>query len=73
VPLQSHELVKIAKRGVCISYKGMRYRDRPKKRVVLSEIVANHRRESIRHEPFYSYKQCDVYLCKNRWCFKVFY
>jgi hypothetical protein len=73
VPPQSHELVKIAKRGVYVSCKGMRYGDRPKKRVALSEIAANHGRESIRHEPFYSYKQCDVHLCKNRWCFEVFH
>jgi hypothetical protein len=56
VPPQSHKLVKIAKRGVYVSYKGIRYRDRPKKRVALSEIAANYGRESIRHEPFYSCK-----------------
>jgi hypothetical protein len=41
VPVQSHKLVKIVKRGECVSCKGLRYRDRPKKRLVLSEITAN--------------------------------
>jgi hypothetical protein len=63
----------MAKRGVYISYKGMRYGDRPKKRVALSEIAANYSRESIRREPFYGYKQCDVYLYKNRRYFEVFH
>jgi hypothetical protein len=73
VPPQSHELVKMAKRGVCVCCKGMRYGDRPKKRVALSEIGANHSRESVRREPFYGCKQCDVHLCRYRRCFEVFH
>jgi hypothetical protein len=56
VPVRSHELVKIANRGICVSCKGLRYGDQLRKRVALSEIAANQRRESVRHEPFYGYK-----------------
>jgi hypothetical protein len=73
VPVQSHKLVKMAKRGVCVSYKGLRYRDRPRKRVALSEIAANQGKESVRHKPFYGCKQCNVHLCKNRGCFDIFH
>jgi hypothetical protein len=41
VPLQSHKRVKIEKRGECVSCKGMRFRDRPRKRVALGQIAAN--------------------------------
>jgi hypothetical protein len=41
VPIKSHERVKIAKRGYYITYKGLRFSDRPKKRVALEEITAN--------------------------------
>jgi hypothetical protein len=73
VPAQSHELVKMAKRGVCVSCKGLRYRDWPKKRVALSEIAANQSRDSVKHEPFYRCKQCNVHLYKNRGCFNIFH
>lgn len=71
--MQSHELVKMAKRGVCVSCKGLSYGDRLRKRVALSEIAANQNRDSTRHEPFYGCKQCDVHLCKNRGGFGVFH
>ena len=73
VPLRSHELVKIGKKRECVSCKGLRYRDRPRKRVALSEIAANHGRESSRHDSIYGCKQCDVHLCKERGCFDVFH
>jgi len=73
VPVESHELVKLSKVGHCICYKGLRFRDRPKKRVALAQITANQYRESSRHESIYGYKQCDVHLCKNRGCFDIFH
>jgi hypothetical protein len=73
VPVRSHELVKLRKRGRCVCYKGLRYGDRPKKRVALAEIIANWRRESTRHDSFYKCKQCDVYLYKSRDCFAIFH
>jgi hypothetical protein len=73
VPVRLHEIVKIAKRGEYVNCKGLRYRDRLKKRQVLSEIAANQGRESSRHESFYRCKQCDVHLCKKRPCFDVFH
>jgi hypothetical protein len=73
VPVRSHELVKMAKRGKCVCCKGLRFRDRPKKRVTLGEIAANKRRDSVRHDSFFGCKQCDVYLCKKRGCFDVFH
>jgi hypothetical protein len=41
VPVQSHKLVKMVKRGKCVCYKGLRFKDRLKKRATLSEIAAN--------------------------------
>jgi hypothetical protein len=73
MPLRSHELVKLGKKRECVSYKGLRYGDRPRKRVALSEIAANHGSESSRHDSIYGCKQCDVYLCKERGCFDVFH
>jgi transposase IS4-like protein len=72
-PVQSHERVKMEKRGECVNCKGLRFGDRPKKRVALGEIAANKGRKSSRHESFYGCKQCDVHLCKNRACFDVFH
>jgi hypothetical protein len=65
--------VKIEKRGECVNCKGLRFGDRPKKRVALGEIAANQGRGSSRHESFYRCKQCDVHLCKNKGCFDVFH
>jgi hypothetical protein len=56
VPLRSHELVKLGKKREYISYKGLRYGDRLRKRVILSEIIANYGRESSRHDSIYGYK-----------------
>ena len=73
VPRRSHEQVKLSKSGICVCCKGLRFRDRPKKRVALAQIASNQGRESSTHESFYSCKQCDVHLCKNRGCFDVFH
>jgi hypothetical protein len=73
VPMHSHELVRLGKKRGCVSCKGLRYGDRPKKRQALTEIAANQGRESIRHESRYGYKQCDVYLCNNNSCFDIFH
>ncbi len=48
-PISSHTLVKMAKRGLCVNCKGLRFRDRPQKRVALAKIAANTRRDSSRH------------------------
>jgi hypothetical protein len=73
VHVYSHERVKMVKPGRCVCCLGLRFGDRPKKRVALGEIAANQRRESSRHELIYGYKQCDVHLCKNRPYFDVFH
>ena len=73
VPVQLHKQVKLAKVGECVSCKGLRFRDRPKKRLALSEIAANQGRESSRHKSQYGCEQCDVHLCKKRGCFNVFH
>jgi hypothetical protein len=69
----SHELVRMAKRGMCVNCKGLRFRDRLKKRVILAEIAINKGRESTFHLSCFGYKQCDVNLCRNRGCFDVFH
>ena len=73
LPVHSHELVGLGKKGRCVSCKGLRYSDRPKKQQALTEIVANWGRESTRHDSRYGYKKCDVCLCNNNPCFDVFY
>jgi hypothetical protein len=71
--MQLHEQVKMAKRGYCAACKGMRYRDRPIKRVALSEMASNLGRESSKHSSSFGCKQCDVHLCNYNSCFKRFY
>jgi hypothetical protein len=73
VPLESHEQVKLGNRGICVCCRGLRFTDRPKKRVVLAQIALNQGRKSSIHESIYGCKQCDVYLCKERGCFDVFH
>lgn len=72
-PVQSHEQVKMPKRGVCVCCKGLRYGDRPRKRVALSQIAANQRRDSCRNLSSFGCKQCDVHLCRERDCFDLFH
>jgi hypothetical protein len=72
-PVSSHTLVKMVKRGLCVNCKGLRFRDRPQKRVALAVIAANSKRDSLRHDTWYGCKQCDVHLCKERGCFDVFH
>jgi len=38
-----------------VNCKGLRFRDRLKKQLVLKEIVANEKRESLRYESIYRY------------------
>jgi hypothetical protein len=73
VPIREHELVKLETRRECISYKGLRYGDRPKKRTALAQIAANQGRESSRSRTIYGCKQCDVHLYKEKGCFSVFH
>jgi hypothetical protein len=65
--------VKHSKVRTCMCYKGLRFKDRPKKRVILAQIIANQGRNSLRHDTFYGCKQCDVYLYKERGYFDVFH
>jgi hypothetical protein len=73
VPPREHELVKLGKKGRCVCCQGLRFTDRPKKRVALAQIASNQGRESTRHDSIYGCKQCDIYLCKDRGCFDVFH
>src|SRR5450756_544435 len=50
LPVRSHMLVKMAKRGYCKACSGLRFRDRPRKRVALGEIASNMGRESTKHQ-----------------------
>jgi hypothetical protein len=72
-PVQSHKIVKMAKRGYCIACKGLRYGDRPRKRVALSQIASNKGRESSKHSFSFGCKQCDVHLCNYNSCFERFH
>jgi hypothetical protein len=71
IPVSSHKLVNLSRRG--LYGKGLRFKDRPRKRIALAQIASNQGRESSTHESVYGCKQCDVYLCKDRGCFDVFY
>jgi hypothetical protein len=72
-PVQSHEQVKMARKGICVCCQGLRYGDMPRKRVALGQIAANQGRDSSRHDSIYGCKQCDVHLCRERGCFDVFH
>jgi hypothetical protein len=50
VPLRSHEQVKMGKRGWCVACRGLRFGDRPQKRVALSEIASNLGRKSTNRQ-----------------------
>jgi hypothetical protein len=41
VPVRAHEQVKLGRRGICVCCKGLRFKDRPKKRVALAQIASN--------------------------------
>ena len=74
VPLQSHEQVKMGgKRGYCVVCKGLRFGDRPQKRVALGVIATNSGRKNSNHSSRVGCKQCDVFLCNNNSCFEVFH
>ena len=72
-PSQAHEQVKMAKRGWCVACRGLRFGDRPQKRVALSEIVSNLDRKSTNRQSHYGCKQCDVFICKDNSCFESFH
>ncbi len=56
VPLELHKQVKLSNRGICVYYKGLRFTDRLKKRVVLAQITLNQGRKSLIHKSIYGYK-----------------
>jgi hypothetical protein len=68
-----YEQVKLGKSRECVNCKGLRFGDRPKKRVALAEIAANYGRESSIYQSIYGCKQCNVHLCRNRGCFDIFH
>ena len=73
VPVKAHKQVKLARVGECVCCKGLRFRDRPQKRLPLGKIAANQRRGSSRHESQYGCLECEVHLCLKRDCFNVFH
>jgi hypothetical protein len=73
VSAQAHKQVRMSKKGWCVYCKGLRYRDRPKKRVALGQITANQSRGSTNHQSRSGYKQCDVYLCNKGGFFEAFH
>jgi hypothetical protein len=73
VPLKSHEQVKMGKRGYCVACKGLRFGDRPQKRVALGIIAFNSGCKSSNRSSSSGCKQCDVFLCNNNSCFEVFH
>jgi hypothetical protein len=73
VPLGLHELVKMGKRGWCVACKGLRFGDRPRKRIALREIASNMGRKSTNHQSSFGCKQCDIPLCNNNSCFVSFH
>jgi hypothetical protein len=73
VPISEHILGKMGRKGSCVSCQGLRFGDRPKKRVALGVIAANRARPSVRHDSIFGCLQCDVHLCKIRPCFDIFH
>jgi hypothetical protein len=73
VPTRLHEQVKLRRRGICVYCKGLRFKDRLKKRVALAQIASNQGRKSSQHVSIYGCKQCDVSLCRDRGCFDSFH
>jgi hypothetical protein len=73
VPVRGHELVRMPTRKDCRACGGGRHSDSPPKRVPLSVIAANHSRTSDRHSSSFGCKQCNVSLCKEGDCFKVWH
>lgn len=71
--INEHVLVKLPARKRCICCSGMRYGDKPQKRVALSELAHQNKRNSDRKDTSYGCQQCDVPLCKKRGCFEVFH
>jgi hypothetical protein len=73
VPVKSYEQVRLSKNRRYMYYKGLRFTDRPKKRIILAQIRANQGRESLTYYTFFGYKQCDIHLYKEYSCFCIFY
>ncbi len=63
----------MGKRGYCVACKGLRFGDRPQKRVALGAIAANSGHKNSNYSSRFGYKQCDVFLCNNSSCFEVFF
>jgi hypothetical protein len=56
IPVSSHKLVNLSRRGICVCCKGLRFKDRPRKRIVLAQIASNQGRESSMYESVYGCK-----------------
>jgi hypothetical protein len=41
IPVSLHKLVNLSRRGIYIYYKGLRFKDRPRKRIILAQIASN--------------------------------
>lgn len=68
-----HHHVKLLTRRDCAACKGIRFSDRPPKRVALGEIAANAHRKSVRKTSIWGCKECDVALCKKSSCFAIYH
>jgi hypothetical protein len=70
---QLYKRVRMAKRGWCVIYKGLRLRDRPRKRIALAKLASNIGRESTKHQSIYRCKQCNVHLYRSNSCWRRFH
>jgi hypothetical protein len=56
IPVSLYKLVNLSRRGLYIYCKGLRFKDRPRKRIALAQIASNQGRESSTHESIYGCK-----------------
>jgi hypothetical protein len=68
LPVSHYQKVKTGDRRQYVNCKGLRFQDRPQKRVVLGAIAANNQRATKRVISFWACKQCNVYLYRKGSC-----
>jgi hypothetical protein len=56
IPVSLYKLVNLSKRGICVCCMGLRFKDRPIKRIALAQIASNQGRESSTYESVYGCK-----------------